>query len=147
MSFSADLSKFVNKATGNVEQVVRSVVLELGTRIIMRNPVGDAKYWKTKYPPKGYVGGRSRANWQYGFGQMPTNVLEIVDKTGAATIKSLTSGVMGAPAAGVHWIANNVDYIQPLEEGWSKNQAPNGMVRVTVMEFERLVREEANNVK
>ena len=147
MSFSADLSKFVTKATGKVEQVVRSVVLELGTRIIMRNPVGDVKYWKTKYPPKGYVGGRSRANWQYGFGQMPTNVLEIVDKTGAATIKSLTSGVMGAPAAGIHWIANNVDYIQPLEEGWSRNQAPNGMVRVTVMEFERLVREEANNVK
>ncbi len=147
MSFTVDLSRFVDKATGKVDRVVRAVVIDLGTRIIMRNPVGDTKYWKTKYPPKGYVGGRSRANWQYGFGQMPTNVLEIVDKTGAATIKSLTSGVMGAPAAGIHWIANNVEYIQPLEEGWSKNQAPNGMVRVTVMEFERLVREEANNVK
>lgn len=146
MSFTADLSRFVDKATGKVDRVVRGIVIELGTRIIMRNPVGDTKYWKTKYPPKGYVGGRSRANWQYNFGQMPTNVLEIVDTSGSATIKSLTAGVLGAPAAGIHWIANNVDYIKPLEEGWSR-QAPNGMVHVTVLEFQQVVREAANNVQ
>ena len=146
MSFTADLSRFVDKATGKVDRVVRGIVIELGTRIIMRNPVGDTKYWKTKYPPKGYVGGRSRANWQYNFGQMPTTVLEVVDTTGAATIRSLTSGVLGAPAAGIHWIANNVDYVKPLEEGWSR-QAPNGMVHVTVLEFEQVVREAANNVQ
>ena len=72
--------------------------------------------------------------------------VEIVDTSGSATVKSLTSGVLGAPAAGIHWIANNVDYIKPLEEGWSKNQAPNGMVHVTVLEFQQVVREAANNV-
>ena len=77
---------------------------------------------------------------------MPTTVLDIVDTSGSATVKSLTSGVLGAPAAGIHWIANNVDYIKPLEEGWSKNQAPNGMVHVTVLEFQQVVREAANNV-
>lgn len=145
MSFTADLSRFVNKAKSNVDQVVRVVVIDLGTRIIMRNPVGDTKYWKTKYPPKGYVGGRSRANWQYNFGQMPTSVLEVVDTTGAATTRSLTSGVLGAPAAGIHWIANNVDYIKALEEGWSR-QAPNGMVGVTLVEFQTVVSQAARGV-
>lgn len=145
MSFTADLSRFVNKAKSNVDQVVRVVVIGLGLRIIMRNPVGDTKYWKTKYPPKGYVGGRSRANWQYNFGQMPTNVLEIVDTSGSATVKSLTSGVLGAPVAGIHWIVNNVDYIKRLEDGWSR-QAPNGMVGVTLVEFQNVVSQAARGV-
>ena len=142
MSFTADLSRFVDKATGKVDRVVRGIVIELGTRIIMRNPVGDTKYWKTKYPPKGYVGGRSRANWQYNLGQMPTSVWEVSDTTGAATTRSLTSGVLGAPVAGIHWIVNNVDYIKRLEDGWSR-QAPNGMVGVTLVEFQNVVSQAA----
>ncbi len=146
MSFVADISRFVKKANGNVDQVVRGIVIELGTRIIKRNPVGDAKYWKTAYPPKGYVGGRSRANWQYGFNHRPQGVLQVEDKSGAATIASLVTGVMGSQAAGVHWIANNVDYIKPLEEGWSR-QAPAGMVHVTVLEFDAVVRKAVRGVK
>ena len=147
MTWTADISRWVDrKAIGGMVQIVHGTVIGLGSRVIMRNPVGDTKYWKTAHPPKGYVGGRSRANWQYNFGRMPTTVLDIVDTSGSATIKSLTSGVLGAPAAGIHWIANNVDYIKPLEEGWSR-QAPNGMVHVTVLEFQQVVREAANNVQ
>jgi len=145
MGITAEISRFVAKANTNVDQVVRAVVIDLGTLIIMRNPVGDTKYWKTKYPPKGYVGGRSRANWQYNFGQMPTSVLEVVDTTGAATTRSLTSGVLGAPVAGIHWIVNNVDYIKRLEDGWSR-QAPNGMVGVTLVEFQNVVSQAARGV-
>lgn len=145
MTFTADIAKFVKKANENVTQVVHGVVIELGTRVIIRNPVGDGKYWK-RPPPEGYVGGRSRANWQYGFGDMPTGTVNAVDKSGRQTIDALTGGVQGSKAAGVHWIANNVEYINRLEEGWSR-QAPNGMVRVTVMEFQTLVNKAARGVK
>jgi Zn ribbon nucleic-acid-binding protein len=33
------------------------------------------------------------------------------------------------------WIVNNVDYAEPLENGWSK-QAPQGVVRIAVAQLE-----------
>ncbi len=109
--------------------------IAIPTNIIRRNPVGDAIYWKSR-PPRGYVGGRSRANWQYGNDVVPGGVINAVDKTGSATIARLTGQINSSPTAAIHWFANNLDYIQALENGHSR-QAPNGMVKITVMEFQR----------
>lgn len=139
MSFTLDISNWVSKAKGDVDRAVRYVLIAIPTNIIRRNPVGDAVYWKSR-PPKGYVGGRSRANWQYGNNVVPNGVINSVDKTGAATISKLRSQINSAPTASIHWFANNLDYIQALENGHSR-QAPNGMVKITVMEFQRYVRD------
>ena len=139
MSFTLDVSNWVAKANGNVDRAVRYVLISLSKNIIMRNPVGDAIYWKSR-APKGYVGGRSRANWQYGNNDAPNGILNATDKTGASTISRLTSQINSAPTAAVHWFTNNLDYIQALENGHSR-QAPNGMVKITIMEFQRYVRD------
>jgi hypothetical protein len=144
MTFSADLSKWVAKAKGNTDKVVRKVVIDLGTSIVMKNPVGDGKYWETPVP-KGYVGGRSRANWQYGNNVMPSGVIDSVDPSGQATITNLTNQILSSPTASMHYIANSVDYINRLEDGYSR-QAPNGMVKLTVEKFQQTVRKSANGV-
>lgn len=139
MAFAIDLNNWVVKAKGNVDKAVRRVLIGVSTNIIMRNPVGDANYWKSA-PPKGYVGGRSRANWQYGNNVIPGGIIESMDSSGSTTINKLTAQIGSAPTAAIHWFANNLDYIQRLEDGYSR-QAPNGMVKITAMEFQRFAAE------
>lgn len=135
-SFVADLSKFAAKAKDNMDIVVRKVVLDVGTSVVQKSPVGDGTYWKNP-PPPGYVGGRFRGNWQYAFGQIPNSEKDTIDPTGAMSISRISRGVASqANVAGIHYVANNLPYAKRLEEGWSHRQAPQGMVMLTIVEFQ-----------
>lgn len=131
-----------------MDKVVRKVVLDVGTRVVELSPVGDGDLWKHP-PPKGYVGGRFRANWQYGaYGSVgiPMNTVGGVDPTGGQTIAGFTAKIGTAPTATVHVFLNNLPYAQRLEDGWS-TQAPAGMVGITTREFQSFVRRAASLVK
>ncbi len=145
MSFSLGITKFVNKAKGITDRVVRKVVIDLGTKVIQRNPIGNPDSWQPQSlpPPKGYVGGRSRANWQYGFNVMPSGIIESTD--GIRAIGTITANVSASPTGGIHWIANSLPYISRLEDGWSR-QAPVGMVKLAVAEFGAVVNGAARSV-
>lgn len=140
-TFSADISAFVKKAQGNATLVVRKILLDLGTRIVMRSPVGDGNLWKSK-PPPGYVGGRFRANWQYGYGSIPSSELPTIDASGNASTMRINAGVLASPAGGIHYLVNNLPYAKRLENGWS-SQAPAGMVGLAVVEFQDIARKAA----
>ena len=139
MSFTADISKFVEKANGNADKVIRKVIFDIGTKIVMRSPVGDAVFWKSP-PPKGYAGGRFRGNWQYGFGMSPSGELDSIDKSGSVSTGRITAGVTGNPAIGIHYLTNNLPYAMRLENGWSRQAvAPAAIVGRTVLEFQSMV--------
>lgn len=153
-SFAVDLNKWIAKANENTEKLVREVVIGVGERIVERTPVGDPEQWGSliradgsrRPPPPGYVGGRARANWQYGFGAAPDDDLPDIDATGQASLNRIEAGVGSAQAAGIHYIANNLPYAQALEDGHS-TQAPNGMVGLAAVEFQSIVDEEAAKLK
>lgn len=145
--FSLDLSAFVAKAKGNMDTVVRKVVIDVGSSLVEKSPVGDAVAWKSK-PPKGYVGGRFRGNWQYGNlseAGVPMAELPDIDPTGQVSIDRIEAGVPMAAAGKLHIIKNNLPYAQRLEDGWSK-QAPSGMVGLTVAEYQTIVGAAAESV-
>ena len=132
-SFELDVDRFIQHAGGDVNRIIRTVLIELGTRFVERSPVGDAVYWQ--HPaPRGYVGGHFRANWQYGFGNMPTSQISGTQNTLLANL----SGGIPSDTAGVHFIVNNVPYSIRLENGWSR-QAPQGIVARAVQEFNNIV--------
>lgn len=89
---------------------------------------------------KGYVGGRFRGNWQVSFDAPKTESIPLIDPRGveakgaaATLIQSFDSEV------GTIWLMNNLPYGPRLEyEAWSK-QAPAGMVRISVTEFQTYV--------
>lgn len=89
---------------------------------------------------QGYVGGRFRGNWQVTFNTAASGTLARIDGQGAATIAAATGVVMGfSSAVGAIWVVNNLPYAKRLEyEGWS-SQAPAGMVRITLKEFQTFV--------
>lgn len=140
MSFSVDLRNFVNKTNDKTEAVVKRIVAGVAQSVIEMSPVGDASYWESP-PPKGYIGGRFRGNWDYGFNSLPTSVFETIDPSGQTSLGRTVGGLNNQKATGgIHYIVNNLPYAQALEDGWSR-QAPQGMVGLTVLRFNQIVGE------
>lgn len=139
--FSLDLTAYAKKTGEKMDTVVRGVVMGLAERIDERSPVGNPDLWQVPKAPPGYAGGHFRKNNQYRFGSAPTDEIAGVDSTGAGALAAITEGVMAAPAAGIHYIVNNTPYSERLENGWS-TQAPSGMYKLAVVDFQGIVRDE-----
>jgi hypothetical protein len=114
-SFSADLSKFIRHADGNIDKATRMAVVLVAQGTVVGSPVDT---------------GRFRSNWQFGE-VVPQGTLDSLDKSGAATIARIAGQVTSLKAGGEVWVVNNLPYAGKLEYGYSQ-QAPGGMVRVTL---------------
>jgi hypothetical protein len=139
MSFELDLRAFIEKAQENAEQVVKKVGTDMLAKIIERSPVGNPDLWKDP-PPPGYVGGRFRGNWQVTFNAPATTETGRIDPEGDATLHA-GQALINAYNSAINsiWLTNTVPYAIPLEYGHSRIQAPNGMARVTVAEFQQFI--------
>ena len=146
MSFTLDMKKFTEKTTSNIELAIKSIVAGVAESVIEMSPVGDATAWKSP-PPIGYTGGRFRGNWDYGFNAAPNTEYAIIDKSGSISMGRIDTKLVGKKMAGnVHFLANNLPYAQRLEDGWS-NQAPQGMIQLTVIKWQSIVNKSVQNIK
>jgi len=129
-SFQADLERFAAKTKRNLNQVVQGVVLELGTRIVQRSPVDTGKF---------------RGNWQVNAGGPDIRTNEPFDKQplgsppSAFTFERWQDHVQASTIGSTFYITNSLPYARQLEYG-SSQQAPAGVVRVTVVEYQQIIR-------
>ena len=145
----AVLAAKVNK---RVEDWVRLTVISMFTRVVMRSPVDT---------------GRFRANWLLGYGAPEVTTHDGVDPDGGGRSQLIARAVMSWPVGGIVYLTNSLPYARVLEYGEYPNppkfgskkrgedgvaihvqggysmQAPNGMVRVTVAEFDQASQEAA----
>ena len=148
MSFSLDINKFVQKCGVNADQLVRKTIINITESINLRSPVGDATYWKhPESKPPGYVGGHFRANWQLGVNTIPAGEIEGVDPTGTATLAKAQAAIPTKAAGHVYYYANNLPYAQRIEDGWSWNQAPHGVVGLTAIQFQGMISKALGELK
>jgi hypothetical protein len=136
-TFALDLQKFADKAKARADEVVGRIVVNMSQRLDQRSPVGDAKFWKSP-PPKGYVGGRFRGNWQIGVDFRPAGETGRIDPSGSAAQSAILAAIPEKASGKVYYLMNNVPYAQAIEEGHSR-QAPQGLVGLTVIEFQNAV--------
>src|SRR5690606_7047644 len=115
MSFSADISRWVQKAEGNMDAAVRQAVVLASQSIVSMSPVDT---------------GRFRANWNFSEGVPNEATSQWLDPTGGRTLRRIMAQARGVQAGRVYYLTNALPYAQRLENGWSK-QAPQGMVRLT----------------
>lgn len=94
---------------------------------------------------KTYVGGRFRGNWQVTVGAPATDALDRTDATGTASLADGGAVIANVEMGVVVFLVNNLPYAQSLEYGHS-TQAPNGMVRITVAEFQAIVADAAKKL-
>ena len=130
MSFSGDIRRFNEKVEKAASAVFRGTALNLFAKVVKRTPV------KT---------GRLRANWMSQINSAPSTTTEATDKSGRTAIQSANSTTARAKLGDSIFLANNLPYAQAIEDGHS-NQAPAGMVKVTVAEFKQAVAEQARKV-
>lgn len=121
MTFTVDISKFIDKAKGQEQLVIRKICLELFNKVILKSPVDT---------------GRFRANWNASINYPDKSVSNSLDKTGIGTIAKNNAIISNFSVNDNSiYLTNNLPYAYRLEfEGWSK-QAPQGMARISVMEI------------
>lgn len=122
MNFGDQIAAFAGETEHKMDLAFRKIALEMFSRVILNTPVKS---------------GRARANWQIAIGSVPNGVLQLEDKSGSATISAADAAAAGLKAGDVIYLANNLPYIQRLEDGYS-GQAPAGMVGLTVQQFQQI---------
>lgn len=159
MSFSLDLEQFEKKTSKVANLVVRKIIFDVDASLVYKSPVGNPELWAVNatalrfnneaiaagsgdrlpiIAPAGYVGGRFRANWQYGVNVPNGKTTANIDPDGSASIERVASEVDQDALGKVHYLTNSLAYAKRLEDGWSK-QAPSGMVTLTTIEFMPIV--------
>lgn len=128
-NFALQVNRFVQKAKKRQDEAVRKIALELYQKIVIKTPVDT---------------GRARANWAVGLNRMPAST---TSKTQWRAVKKAAEDLMKRIVAGdIIYITNNLDYIIYLEQGTSQ-QAPAGMVAVTLREYPGIVQKSVREVK
>lgn len=130
-AFTLQLQQFVDKAKGNAEQVVRKVGIDVLSSVVLKSPVDT---------------GRFRANWTVGTAGIGKTTTA-TDKSGSATISTGTAKIMQVRLGQSIWLSNSLPYARRLEYGWSRTKAPNGMVRVTIAEWNRFVEDAVRSLE
>ncbi len=114
--FKRNFAKLIQKVGDKADQVVRHAALELQSAMVLRSPVDT---------------GRFRSNWQCGIGAVNTTISE----PAGSDAKGRTSvALQGWQPGQTIYLTNSLPYAHRLEYGHSQ-QAPNGMVRLTVQEY------------
>lgn len=112
------------------------IVSQVFTSIVLATPVGNATRWKGNVLraakglpplPKGYVGGHARKNWRITVDAPSRDERAGQDVSGQGALSDGYSVIASLGKPSRVWISNPLDYMEPLENGWSR-QAPNGMV-------------------
>lgn len=130
MSFSGDINKFSDRVNQAISAIVRGTSLEIYRAIVRRTPVRT---------------GRLRANWQV---QINSPAQGEINSTNAQnTIRAGETKIKQFRVGDTVYINNNLPYAKVIEDGRIGNkgskQAPNGMVKVTIAEYQLIVQRNA----
>jgi hypothetical protein len=140
MSFSSDIKKFAEKGKIGYNDAVNISLLNVSRSIIFMTPVDE---------------GRARGNWFASLSSYPTATSD-----SKAVNMSQVQAVTENAAGKVFYLTNNLPYIGKLEYGGYPNpsggnkaingfstQAPKGMVRISIENFEQGLKESVSKLK
>ena len=113
-SWERDMRRLRGLTEKKMTKVYRIAVMETTKDIIMDTPVDE---------------GRLRGNWQAGINDQPSGQLDLLDKTGMATIGRIPAIIAPLQCDQSLVFCNNLPYAVPIEYGHSREKAPQGMVR------------------
>jgi hypothetical protein len=128
-SFALDLAAFAQQTKDAIDETLQEVVIEIGNSVIRMSPVDT---------------GRFRGNWQFSISSPATGTLDALDKGGGDTAARIAGDALFFKAGETAYIVNNLPYAVRLEYGHS-DQAPGGMVRITLARFQAIIEETIRN--
>lgn len=130
-AFKRQYAAILAKAGAKAELVIRQSAVALQSGMVEKSPVDT---------------GRFKGNWQCGIGVLNLDTSAGNDANGSGAIAKTIAAVQGWKAGQTIYMTNNLPYARRLEFGWSQ-QAPSGVVRLTVLDFQSSVRRAAESIK
>ncbi|WP_223644364.1 HK97 gp10 family phage protein [Corallococcus sp. EGB] len=125
--FSKQVQAFAKATEAKANEVVRKTALGILANVVTASPVDT---------------GRFRGNWQLGIAERPSGTVEAEDKDGSGTVSREGPKLERVKLGDTLYVTNNLPYGRRLEFGWS-DQAPKGMVRVTLANVNEILEEAA----
>lgn len=142
MNFSSQINNFIKKANSNTSKFVTGVRVGVADSVINKTPLDT---------------GYARGNWQSSI-ETPIKTEITRYDTEAGFAPTGGDGIALREAKQVaateidkdFYIVNNAEYIQYLEYTGSylgSEQAPNGMVRITIADYQNIVKDVLKDIK
>lgn len=125
------------------EKALNKSILQLYRNIIDRTPVGDPSLWTPPRAPAGYIPGNLKKSWSISFGrnqQRDPNTGRYMSQSNLEISGGIKLNFLGKGGKSVVSIVNPAPYAWRVEyQGWSWKQRPEGMMRVSLLEFPGLI--------
>lgn len=118
--WSIPIERIAERAGLQLDTVARKVTFDLFSSVVEKSPVDT---------------GRFKGNWNV---SRTTPNFSVSDAANAARGESEARKALSLAAGSVVYLSNGLPYARRLEYGWS-GQAPAGMVRLSVREFDAYV--------
>jgi hypothetical protein len=145
-TFSDSIRKMADEQKQNYRDVANATLLDMSRRVILRTPVDE---------------GFARGGWLPSTGAPQSENRLNTDTSGQEAIAAAQAVIMNEAFGNVFYLTNNLPYIRTLEYGLYPNppangtgktqggystQAPQGMVRVTLLEVESIINAQIDDV-
>lgn len=118
--WSVPLDRLAQQTGVRIETVARKATFDLFRAVVLKSPVDT---------------GRFRSNWNV---SIAAPDFTFTDSANQARANAEVSKALSLPVGGVVFLSNGLPYANRLEYGYSQ-QAPAGMIRTSVVEFNRYV--------
>jgi hypothetical protein len=123
------------------EKIITRAASQVYKEIVDRTPVGRPELWSSP-APDGYKPGDLRKAWEIDWG------MGYIHAT--ATYSGKLGSVSGANFYVLGkdiWVRNQLDYAYAVEYGWSRKQAPQGMMRISIKQYQSFLDKATKNNK
>lgn len=124
-NFLDTIYEWTENVETKVDDILQTIVFKIGESVVNLSPVDT---------------GRFKGNWQLTIDERASASLLRYDQDGHTTLAAIAAKANSFTAGQVAYIQNMVLYGYDLEYGYSK-QAPDGMVRITALQFQQIVDE------
>lgn len=131
MSFSSDLKRFHEKTIDKYIKVKRLSAFDLFAAIVLETPVD-----------KGVL----RNNWFAEIGTGSRETTDSRDPSGQETLTRIRGVLEGTDIARDIFFTNNLPYAVPIEFDGISGKAPEGMVRINALRWDKIVRANVRKV-
>jgi len=131
MGLHSDLQRIAQRNKQKAVKVMQNSLMRVGSPMVVMSPFDQGIF---------------KGNWMAAYGTPDTSTTDAADKTGASSIGRLKSKVEVMQGGMILYFTNSMPYAERLEYGWSE-QAPAGMVRVSVAGWQSIVEDEIRKSK
>lgn len=121
MSFGSDIRKYAEKQKRNLNEVATESLVNLSASVIIKTPVKE---------------GILANNWQ-ATNDAPANGV-ILNANNSGQMARVEEAV-GASLGGTYYLVNNLPYARPIEFLGRSQKAPNGMLRISIENYQNFL--------